>query len=194
MRNLDQSGDCRMESMSTVFPLTLRLTPFTAVEEGLVQALEVQVLEASAAALSLRYVLDASLHRLRIPPSRAARHTDELWRHTCFEAFLRERDSAAYCELNVSPSSEWALYSFSGYRTAMAPVNGAIPEVHIQRTAHRLQMDVRLDLRSLSRPGALAVAAVLEDENARLSYWALKHPASRPDFHHPDAFAFELPA
>ena len=50
----------------------------------------------------------------------------------------------------------------------------------------------RLDLRSLSRIAALALAAVNEDENARLSYRALKHFAPEPDFHHPDTFALEL--
>jgi hypothetical protein len=120
---------------------------------------------------------------------------DELWRHTCFEAFLRAKDGTAYYELNVSPSTEWALYSFKSCRKGMAPVAGATPpEVRMQRTAHRLQMDVRLDLRSLSRVGSLALAAVVEDENARLSYWALTHPAPQPDFHHPDGFVLEIPA
>lgn len=175
------------------FPKTLSLTPFAPVEPSIVRALVVHVLEASADTLNLRYVLDAPLAHLRIPASRAARHADELWRHTCFEAFMRVRDSTAYYELNVSPSTEWALYSFSNTRKGMAPVIGAAaPELRMERTAHRLQIDVRLDLRSLSRLGSLALAAVIEDENARLSYWALKHPSPQPDFHHPDAFLLEL--
>ena len=182
-----------MEPVSTAFPIVQALTPFPPAEPGPVRALEVHVLEATASTLALRYRLDGALDQLRIPPSRASRHTDELWRHTCFEAFLRSRDSAAYYELNVSPSTEWALYSFTGYRQGMAPVNGAAPpDVRMQRTAHRLQMDVRLDLRSLSRVSSLALAAVVEDQNARLSYWALRHPPGKPDFHHPDSFALEL--
>jgi hypothetical protein len=192
--NLEQAGDCRMEPVSTGFPIVLALTPFSPVEPGFVRALEVQVLEASAGRLDLRYVLDGAPGRWLIPPSRASRQADELWRHTCFEVFLRSRGSAAYYELNFSPSSEWGLYSFESYRKGMAPVSGApSPEISVQRTAHQLQMDVRVDLRSLSRPGTLGLAAVIEDENARLSYWALKHPAPQPDFHHPDAFALELP-
>ncbi len=179
--------------MPAAFPKTLSLTPFAPVDPSLVRALDVAVLEASADVLSLQYVLDAPLARLRLPPSRASLHADELWRHTCFEAFLRMKDSTAYYELNVSPSTEWALYSFTNTRKGMAPVIGAsAPELRMQRTAHRLQMDVRLDLRSLSRLGAIALAAVIEDENARLSYWSLKHPSPQPDFHHPDAFVLEL--
>jgi hypothetical protein len=39
----------------------------------------------------------------------------------------------------------------------------------------------------------LALAAVLEDRDGRLSYWALEHPSERPDFHHPNSFVLELP-
>jgi hypothetical protein len=71
------------------------------------------------------------------------------------------------------------------HRPARAPADSA-------RAAHRLQVNVRLDLRNLSRIVVLALAAVIEDENARLSYWALKHASPKPDFHHPDAFVLEL--
>ena len=179
--------------MPTVFPHAVSLKPFAAAEAGVVRALDVHVLEASAETLELRYLLEAPLGRLIIPPSRESRHVDELWRHTCFEAFLRVKDSTAYYELNVSPSTEWALYSFQSTRKGMTPVTGAhAPEVRMLRAANRMQMNVRLDLRSLSRIAALALAAVVEDENARLSYWAAKHPAPKPDFHHPDAFVVEL--
>jgi hypothetical protein len=38
----------------------------------------------------------------------------------------------------------------------------------------------------------IALAAVIEDENGRLSYWGLRHPPGKPDFHHPDGFALEV--
>jgi len=38
----------------------------------------------------------------------------------------------------------------------------------------------------------LGLCAVVEDDVGGLSYWALRHPAGRPDFHRPEAFALEL--
>jgi hypothetical protein len=38
----------------------------------------------------------------------------------------------------------------------------------------------------------LALTAVVEDARGRLSYWALRHPPGRPDFHHRDGFALVL--
>ena len=39
---------------------------------------------------------------------------------------------------------------------------------------------------------SLALSAVIEEEDGTISYWALKHPPGKPDFHHPDAFALEI--
>jgi hypothetical protein len=33
---------------------------------------------------------------------------------------------------------------------------------------------------------------VVEEIDDRLSYWALAHPAERPDFHHPDGFVLQI--
>ena len=38
----------------------------------------------------------------------------------------------------------------------------------------------------------VALAAVLEGSDGVLSYWALRHPAASPDFHHPESFQLEF--
>ena len=40
----------------------------------------------------------------------------------------------------------------------------------------------------------LGLTAVVEETGGRISYWALAHPAGRPDFHRADCFVLELPA
>jgi hypothetical protein len=49
-----------------------------------------------------------------------------------------------------------------------------------------------IDLPTL--PWDYGLCAVIEERDARLSYWALAHPPGRPDFHHPACFAATLPA
>jgi hypothetical protein len=39
----------------------------------------------------------------------------------------------------------------------------------------------------------LGLSALLEEASGRMSYWALAHSTGRPDFHHADCFACELP-
>ena len=44
-------------------------------------------------------------------------------------------------------------------------------------------------------PGAeaLALSTVVKRKDGRISYWALRHPSDKPDFHHPDSFVLDLP-
>ncbi|MEP7243957.1 MAG: DOMON-like domain-containing protein [Gammaproteobacteria bacterium] len=179
--------------MSADFTHNLSLVPFIAEESGAVRAFEVNVGLSKEGALSLHYVLEANLSRLRLAPAREPDRTDELWKHTCFEAFVRSPGGAPYREFNFSPSTQWAAYSFEGYRQGMAAANVSTPpHVLVEQSANRLDVTVQLELGTASRSVELALAAVLEDENGRLTYWALKHPAAKPDFHHQDAFTLKL--
>src|SRR5262249_36502234 len=56
---------------------------------------------------------------LGIPPITSATRADELWRTTCFEAFVRTSASSGYYEFNFAPSTQWAAYEFSRYRSGM---------------------------------------------------------------------------
>ena len=38
----------------------------------------------------------------------------------------------------------------------------------------------------------LGLTAVVENKDGSHRYWALRHPAGQPDFHHRDGFAFAL--
>ena len=119
--------------------------------------------------------------------------TDGLWRHTCFEAFVGAVASTEYWEFNFSPSGAWAAYHFSGYRAGMQPLRrGACRDfaVDMQDGALLLTAQARSRLAG-ARIGAalrLGLTAVIEDRAGQLSYWALKHPAEKPDFHHADSF------
>jgi hypothetical protein len=154
--------------------------------------------------LTFQYVLEADPQLIRVPPPVTdAGRTDKLWAHTCFEAFLGLPDSPGYIELNFSPSGQWAAYRFDSYRQGMAPALEAAPRLAIRRLAARLELQAELRLdRSLfgagRGPGAsgprlrIALSTVVEDREGGLSYWAARHPAGRPDFHHPEGFSLEL--
>jgi hypothetical protein len=143
--------------------------------------------------LLLEFALDAELARLRIPPSRPTAVGHELWRHTCFEAFVARDGAPGYREMNFSPSGEWAAFDFRAYREVdpLAPATAA-PRVNVRRFAQRLELDAEVALGSLTGPLRLALATVIEDEHGALSYWALHHPPGRPDFHHHDAFVVQV--
>jgi hypothetical protein len=148
--------------------------------------------------LELRYLVTGAIDDLRLPSPAVPQRTDELWKHTCFEAFVRRSDGGYY-EFNFAPSSQWAAYGFSGYREGMAEADVDAPRIaaHAEDGLYEVRVSVELDrLPGLPADGVweIGLTAVIEDTDGAKSYWALRHPPGRPDFHHRDGFALELPA
>jgi hypothetical protein len=143
--------------------------------------------------LLLSYGVTGRVDKIRLPPVTAAARADGLWRHTCFEAFLRAPPGDAYYELNFSPSTLWAAYRFDGYRSGMQVADEIdAPRIEVQSRSDGLNLQVSLALdrlfgRPRIPPSHLGLSAVIEDANG-LSYWALAHPPGKPDFHHADGF------
>jgi hypothetical protein len=160
--------------------------------------IEVGVARPRADSLVLSYIVTGRMSDVRMPPVMTAVRSDELWRHTCFEAFVRDSSGAAYYEFNFAPSTQWAAYRFSKYRSGMcvaAEISAPPIEVRSSPDCYTLQASLELDrLSGLSRQDLwrLGLSALIEDTIGRKSYWALAHPPGKPDFHHADCFAYEF--
>jgi hypothetical protein len=162
--------------------------------------IDVEVARLPSGTLELNYHVSGIISDLRIPPQAVPNRTDELWRHTCFEAFIRAPQSAPYYELNFSPSTEWAAYRFSGYRDGMMIARDiGPPRIKVTSNGLKFELQASLELGQLTDLPSdvvwhLGVSAVVEETNGLMSYWALEHPPDKADFHHPDCFAHTLPA
>jgi hypothetical protein len=184
--------------MSSIDTKAAVLTAHPSTPNDAVRSLGVQLRAEEPGILVFQFSLDADMSRIRVPLSGAGGRADALWKHTCFEAFVAPADAPGYHEFNFSPSLDWAIYRFSAYREGMSPAEiGRAPKISVRRgdDGLELQSAVRLgylaDLRD-ARHLRIALAAVIEDENGRLSYWGLRHPPGKPDFHHPNGFALEV--
>ena len=165
---------------------------------GAVRRIEARARRAPKAKLELTYTLTGDLTRLRLPPPRERRFAERLWEHTCFEAFIKMEETAAYHELNFAPSGEWAVLSFAAYRKGAVLDDLALaPQMAVRSGDDQLALEatVQLDLLSAEYAQAalrIGLSAVIEAMDGTLSYWALRHPPGKPDFHHADAFALRL--
>ena len=139
--------------------------------------------------LALEYAIEGRIEELRIPAPGTPRFAERLWQHTCCEVFVARGGSPAYLEFNFSPSGDWAGYAFERYRSGAA-FDAPDPKIAVRTSAGRLELDASIQV----QPGRLrlGLSAVIEHIDGRISYWALRHPAGKPDFHHPEAFALEL--
>src|SRR4051812_33376888 len=158
---------------------------------------DVAVVRPRADRLVLSYIVTGNMSEIRMPPARPPARTDELWRHTCFEAFVRPSPGPAYYEFNFSPSTEWAAYRFDSYRNGMRAAEIGAPQIKVQSSPHSTTLQVALELDllpDLSREASwrVGLSALIEDTSGGMSYWALAHPPGKPDFHHADSFALEF--
>ena len=150
--------------------------------------------------LVLRYTVTGIVSALRLPATTLPARTDDLWQHTCFEAFVRAEPGTGYAEFNFAPSTQWAAYLFDGFRSGMRVINEVgSPLIEMQTDGASFALRATLALDGLSGLADAAIwrlglSAVMEEASGRLSYWALAHPPGKADFHHPDCFAITLPA
>jgi hypothetical protein len=139
--------------------------------------------------LWLRFVVEGEVDQIAWPAEARPGRADDLWRHTCFEAFVATDDG--YIEYNLSPSSQWASYRFDGPRAGMRTAEEAAAVEGMDGSSDLVALEARIELPHGAN--RLGLSAVIESVDGDISYWALTHPCSRPDFHHPDSFVLDLP-
>lgn len=173
------------------------LTAHGAEPQGPVRSIAVEVQLTPGGVLTCRYRLEGDLRGLRVPQPEDGQRMDGLWQHTCFEAFIAAPEARGYYEFNFAPSRNWAAYHFEVYRSGMSPVElSRAPDFELHSRGDRLELTVAVPLAGLAGLQGtalrLALAAVCEAADGRLTYWALQHAPDRADFHHPHGFVMEL--
>ena len=174
------------------------LVPHPSSVAPLPSAIDGELVRTEDGQLKMSFILRGAVERIRLPSIARAQFADELWRRTCCEAFIAAPGSQGYYEFNFSPSTEWAAYRFLRTRER-APLTADLaaldPQVRVSHTRKAMVLEalVRLDVLGMAFPTLkLGISAVIECADGSLTYWALKHPAPQPDFHHPEAFALAL--
>ncbi len=165
-----------------------RLIPHPETPSMFVEEIDVQV-QRDGVLLWLRFTIVGDPSAIVWPEEAEAGRADDLWRHTCCEAFVATNDG--YVEYNLSPSGRWASYRFDAPRAGMRHADEAAVVLGMDEAFDQMALEARLEL----PPGAkaLGLSCVIQHRDGTFSYWALAHPSAKPDFHHPDSFVLELP-
>ena len=163
--------------------------------------LDVSVAFVGDIGLAATYVCGVSIADVCLPPQTLPGMADELWRHTCCELFVGQRNAPDYREFNFSPSGQWAAYRFSAYRERRYFLPDTSPQIQFSSDADGWRLQAMIPATLLATLDQteieLSVATILESADGRLSYWALIHPRENPDFHHRGGFILrgsEIPA
>lgn len=176
----------------------LKLIPHPMTGPGPVTDLTAGVITTRSGMLTVAYVLLGDTGRIRLPFAAEPARKDDLWRRTCFEAFVGGEGRPDYFEFNFAPSSEWAAYKFKAYREGGANAEGcAPPQISVSMHPRKLSVTAEFDIDAAMKDMRnsclrLGLSAVIEELSGAKFYWALAHPCDRPDFHHPAGFTHNL--
>ncbi len=147
--------------------------------------------------LNISYRIEGAIDRLRLPESGTALRKDGLWQHSCFEAFLRADANDSYHEFNFAPSGDWAAYRFAARRKGRESPAMPAPRMEFRRGAEFCEMKAAIPLAAIPDLAQAAVlqaglAAVMEDADGGLSYWAVAHRGAQADFHDPTTITLRV--
>jgi len=149
--------------------------------------------------LDITFQLAGNINVLQLPeitptPSR----TDKLWENTCFEVFVAEPRDPNYWEYNISPSHNWAVFHFTGYRSAKSDeltVDKIIVNSHsISPNQYQIQTILPLPQALHNKNLQVGVSTILRDRQDTIYYYALTHLSQNPDFHDRNCFTLLLNA
>ena len=155
----------------------------------------------SSFVLYLDYVLKADLREIVLPKAiDGAGRADNLWEHTCFEAFIALENSSEYLEVNLSPSGQWNIYEFKSYRGSRVEADQVSCKPMVLKAKTNLNVQAEIDLSGVSWIKAskknielqLGLTGVIELKSKVKSYCALTHKSDKADFHRKESFILRL--
>jgi hypothetical protein len=175
------------------------LVPFSKTELNSQFQITAQILSMEASSNSMEliiaYHVSGPIGQLVFPSATSENsRRDELWKHTCFEAFLStDLDSnTAYTEINCSADGHWNSYDFDGYRKGMRPSPVQVQLIDKEISPTSACFKVAISDADLQNKKYLGITMVVEFLDGSKSYFAIKHAGSQPDFHLKESFNISL--
>lgn len=132
-------------------------------------------------------------------PAPHKNRVSNLWEKTCFELFIKNKKDQ-YIEFNFSPNFEWNCFYFNksgdGLKEWEKMPTPAI-DILLSSEHFLLFIDIKKEnfpkefFKDKSQLSA-GITSVIKDKSGSLSYWALTHADTRPNFHHFDSFKYKF--
>ena len=123
----------------------------------------------------------------------------KLWEKTCFELFIKNK-SDSYVEFNFSPNFEWNCFYFEKKGNELKEWEKmTMPklDVLLSNDNFLLIAEIKKDFFPIgffdeNQRLSAGISCVIKDKKSTMSYWALTHCDSRPNFHHFDSFIYKF--
>lgn len=173
----------------------LKLVPFSLTQISDLFSVETKIESLHSEKLVIHYHIHGPLEKILIPKLLSEKsRQDELWRHTCLEAFFSSELTASspYFEINCSPSGNWNAYGFSSYRQGMCLANLTVELTQVEINSESAVFEICISGTCLRHAKHCGITSILEFNDGSKAYFALKHPGNQADFHLKDSFIISL--
>lgn len=121
----------------------------------------------------------------------------KLWEKSCFEIFIKNsRDE--YLEFNFSPRFEWNCFYFQkkgDVLTEWAQMQRPKTDILLSLEKFFLVAEININFfpdNFMTSNMSIGISSVLKLKEEGLTYWALSHEDTRPNFHHFDSFKYKF--
>lgn len=121
----------------------------------------------------------------------------KLWEKSCFELFIKNsRDE--YLEFNFSPCFEWNCFYFKKKGdplTEWKKMERPETDILLSNEKFFLIAEIKKEYfpeNFLTNEMSVGISTVLKMKNAEVTYWALSHEDSKPNFHHFESFKYKF--
>ena len=123
----------------------------------------------------------------------------KLWEKTCFELFIKNKNNQ-YIEFNFSPNFEWNSFYFNKQGDALKELDRMqMPETDILLSSDHFFIFANIKKEFFPKEFFLespeleaGMTCVIKEKTGTMSYWALSHADTRPNFHHFDSFKYKF--
>ncbi|MDO9181573.1 MAG: hypothetical protein Q7U04_04155 [Bacteriovorax sp.] len=121
----------------------------------------------------------------------------KLWEKTCFELFIKN-EANQYIEFNFSPNFQWNCFYFNFQGEALKEweqMQMPVIDVLLSSDHYLLFAEIKKDYFPegfFDTDLHAGITSVIKDKKGTLSYWALSHADTRPNFHHFDSFKYKF--
>lgn len=132
------------------------------------------------------------------PLEKSQRRTLKLWEKTCLEFFIKNA-KGEYYEFNIAPNLDWNCFYFPSKGSPLVehPMNEPL-EFKAHSNSDMFELEVTAGKKNFhtlfwqANQMSVGISSVIENKDGQISYWALEHCDSRPNFHHFDSFVVKL--
>ncbi|MBT7610521.1 MAG: hypothetical protein HN576_12250 [Bacteriovoracaceae bacterium] len=151
--------------------------------------------ENSTSSLNVEYLLKGNIESIDLSKENTTRkRVIGLWKKTCFELFIKNKNTDDYFEFNFAPNTDWNLFHFLDIRSELKEFKTTTcPLVKVKQSNVEFQMQIIIPKqifpdKFISNGEMMYSPTSIIHKSSHIYHFASIHPDNKLDFHRYQSF------